>query len=147
LIARLITAVIVFGISMFCGLVIVSAGMLSGRFNTLYPYTAGDVCAPTESLVLETGETTTTGGTVVIDGTAYDGMGYTPNTIYCVSPSGEKRDVTNETYDAFDKLKSRLGWYATFAFFAVTMILILVFERPILRRVDKVIGYKPSIDT
>lgn len=147
MIGRLITAVIVFGISMFCGLVIVSAGMLSGRFNTLYPYTAGDVCTPGESLVLETGETTTTGGTVVIDGNAVDGMGYSQNTIYCVNASGEKRDVTNQTYEAFEKLKSRLGWYATFAFFAVTMILILIFERPFLKRVDKVIGYKPPTGT
>lgn len=143
MIGRLITAAIVFAISMFCGLVIVSAGMLSGRFNTLYPYTAEDVCTPGETLVLETDGTTTAGGTVIIDGNAVDGMGYARNTIYCVNPSGEKRDVTNETYEAFDKLKSRLGWYATFGFFAVTMILILVFERPILKRVDKVIGYKP----
>jgi hypothetical protein len=144
LIARLITAAIVFGVSMFCGLVIVSAGMLSGRFNTLYPYTAGDVCNANEKLILETDATTTAGGTVVIDGNAVDGMGYARNTIYCVNASGEKRDVTNATYEAFDKLKTRIGWYATLAFFIVTMILILVFERPILRRVDRIIGYQPS---
>jgi hypothetical protein len=143
LIARLITAIIVFALSMFCGLVIVATGMLSGRFNSMYPYTAADVCTPGETLVLETAETTTTGGTVVIDGNAVDGMGYSQNTIYCVSASSEKRDVTSETYEAFESLKSRLGWYATLAFFAVTMILILIFERPILKRVDKVIGYKP----
>lgn len=130
---------------MFCGLVIVSAGMLSGRFNTLYPYTAGDVCTQGENLVLEIDATTTTGGTVVIDGNAVDGMGYSQNTIYCVNASGEKRDVTTETYEAFEKLKTRLGWYATLGFFVVTMILILVFERPILKRVDKVIGYKSPI--
>ena len=144
MIARLITAAIVFAISMFCGLVIVSTGMLSGRFNTLYPYTAGDVCNQNEKLALETDDTTTTGGTVVIDGNAVDGMGYARNTIYCVNASGEKRDVTNETYEAFERLKTRLGWYATLGFFAVTMILILLFERPILKRVDKVIGYKPA---
>jgi hypothetical protein len=142
MIARLITAVIVFGLSMFCGLVIVANGVLAGRFNSLYPYTAGDVCTQNEKLVLETNATTTTGGTVVIDGNAVDGMGYSQNTIYCVNTSGEKRDVTNETYEAFEKLKTRLGWWATIGIFVVTMTLILLFERPILRRVDKVIGYK-----
>jgi hypothetical protein len=143
LIGRLIAAIIVFGLSMFCGLVIVVNGVLAGRFNSLYPYTAGDVCTPGEKLALETDATTTTGGTVVIDGNAVDGMGYARNTIYCVNASGEKRDVTNETYEAFEKLKTRIGWWATLGFFAVAMTLILLFERPILRRVDKVIGYKP----
>jgi hypothetical protein len=143
---RLFVAAIVFGISMFCGLVIVVNGVLAGRFNSLYPYTAGDVCTQNEKLVLETDATTTTGGTVVIDGNAVDGMGYSQNTIYCVNASAEKRDVTNETYEAFERLKTRMGWWATFGFFVVTMILILVFERPILKRVDKVIGYKPTDD-
>lgn len=146
MIGRLIIAVIVFGLSMFCGLVIVATGMLSGRFNSMYPYTAADVCTPGETLVLEIGETSTTGGTVVIDGTVHDDMSFTPNTVYCVDAAGGKRDVTSETYDAFEALKTRIGWYATFAFFAVTMILILVFERPILKIVDKVIGYKPPSD-
>jgi hypothetical protein len=143
LIGRLIAAVIVFGISLFCGLVIVVNGVLAGRFNSLYPYTAGDVCTQNEKLVLETDATTTTGGTVVIDGNAVGGMGYSQNMIYCVNAAGEKRDVTNETYEAFEKLKTRLGWWATIGFFVVTMTLILLFERPILRRMDKVIGYKP----
>jgi hypothetical protein len=142
LIARLITAVIVFALSMFCGLVIVATGMLSGRFNSMYSYTAADVCTPGESLVLEIGETSTTGGTVVIDGTVHDDMSFTPNNVYCVEAAGGKRDVTSEAYNAFEALKTRIGWYATFAFFVVTMILILIFERPILKRVDEVIGYK-----
>lgn len=140
---RLFVAVIVFGISMFCGLVIVSAGMLSGRFNTLYPYTAEDVCRTDEKLVLETADTTTTGGTVVIEGTSFEGMGYSQNTIYCVNEITDvHRDVTNETYEAFEKLKTRIGWWSTIGIFVVTMILILVFERPILKRVDRTIGYQ-----
>lgn len=58
------------------------------------------MCTQGETLALEIADTTTTGGgTVVIDGTAFDGMGYLQNTIYCVNEtSGGKRDVTNETY-------------------------------------------------
>lgn len=142
MIARLITALIVFGISMFCGLVIVSSGLLAGRYETLFPYVEKDICAQDERLVLEKA-TSTTGGTVVIDGNLYD-SGFTAKTLFCVNEgSGDKRDVTDEAYSAVENLQKRVGWYVTFGFFAVTMILILVFERPILKRVDKVIGYKP----
>ena len=141
---RLLIAIIVFTVSLFCGLVIVGGGVLSGRFNSMVPYTEKYVCSEGENLVLETADTTTTGGTVVIDGTAFDGVGYSENTFYCVDEtSGEKYDVTNEIYEHVETLKTRIGWFATFAFFVVTMALILVFERPILKRVDKVIGYKP----
>jgi hypothetical protein len=142
MIARLITAVIVFALSMFCGLVIVATGMLSGRFNSMYPYTAADVCTTGETLVLETAETTSV-GTTVIDNTVHTNVAFLENTVYCVDASGGKREVTSEAYNAFEALKTRIGWYATFAFFAVTMILILIFERRILKQVDKVIGYKP----
>lgn len=142
MIGRLLVAVIVFGISMFCGLAIVSSGLLAGRYETLFPYTEKDICAQNEKLVLEK-ETSTTGGTVVIDGNLFD-SGFTANTLFCVNEvSGEKRDVTNEAYVAVENLQKRVGWYATFAFFAVTMTLILILERPILKKVDKVIGYKP----
>lgn len=144
MIARLITAAIVFGVSMFCGLVIVANGLLAGRYNSLYPLAEDIGCAAGEKLILETGDTTTTGGTVVIDGAVFDGVGYSENTFYCVDEtSGEKYDITNEIYEHVETLKTQIGWFATFAFFAVTMVLILVFERPILKRVDKVIGYKP----
>ncbi len=113
----------------------------------MYPYTEKYVCSDGEKLVLETDDTTTTGGTVVIDGTVFDGMGYSQNTIYCVNTSGEKRDVTNETYEEFEKLKTRIGWYATIGIFLVTMTLLLVFEGPILRRLDRVIGYQPPTGT
>ena len=139
---KLVVAVIVFAISMFCGLVIVTNGILAGRFNSMYPYTAQDVCGDDEKLVLET-DTDTSSGTVVIDNILYSDVGFTANTLYCVNANGEKRDVTDETYDAFEKLKTRIGWWSTFGFFLVTMILILVFERPIIRRIDKTIGYKP----
>jgi hypothetical protein len=145
LIARLITAVIVFALSMFCGLVIVANGLLAGRYNSMYPFAEDIGCAAGEKLILETDATTTTGSTVVIDGTAFDGMGYSQNTIYCVDEtSGEKYDVTNEIYEHVETLKTQIGWGTTFAFFAVTMTLILVFERPILKMVDKIIGYKPA---
>jgi hypothetical protein len=137
---RLLIAVIVFAISMFCGLVIVTNGILAGRFNSMYPYMDGDVCNDGENLVLEKG-TNTTGGTVVVDNTVYE-TGFAANTLFCVNASGDKRDVTDETYFTYEKLKLRLGWWSTFGLFLVTMILILVFERPILRRIDKVIGYK-----
>lgn len=139
---KLIVAVVVFVVSMFCGLVIVTNGVLAGRYETLFPYTEKDVCTEGEKLVLEK-ETSTTGGTVVVDNNVYD-TGFTANTLFCVNATGDKRDVTNETYDAVEKLKTRIGWWSTIGFFLVTMILILVFEKPILRRVDKVIGYKPS---
>jgi hypothetical protein len=142
LVARLITAVIVFALSMFCGLVMVSTGLLAGRYETLFPYTEKDICTQDEKLVLEK-ETSTTGGTVVIDGNLYD-SGFTAKTLFCINElSGDGREVTDETYAAVENLQKRIGWYATFAFFVVTMSLILIFERPILKRVDKVIGYKP----
>lgn len=137
---RLIVAVIVFAVSMFCGSVIVTNGILAGRYETLFPYTEKEVCTENEKLVLEK-ETSTTGGTVVIDSTVYD-SGFTANTLFCVNASGEKRDVTIETYAAVENLQKRIGWWSTFGFFLITMILILLFERPILRRIDKVIGYK-----
>lgn len=137
---KLFVAIIVFAVSMFCGSVIVTNGILAGRYETLFPYTERDVCTEGEKLVLEK-ETSTTGGSVVIDNTVYD-TGFTANTLFCVNATGEKRDVTNETYTAVEKLKSRIGWWSTIGFFLVTMILILLFEKPILRRVDKVIGYK-----
>ena len=141
---RLLVAVIVFGISMFCGLVIVTNGVLAGRFNSMYSYTAKDVCGDGEKLVLETDTNTTSGGVIVLDNNVYLDIGFTQNTLYCVNDtSGEKRDVTNETYSAFEKLKSRLGWWATIALFLLTMTLILIFEPAILKRVDKVIGYQP----
>ncbi|HCR71720.1 MAG TPA: hypothetical protein DIW23_09775 [Anaerolineae bacterium] len=138
---KLVIAMIVFAISMFCGLVIVTNGVLAGRYETLFPYTERDVCTEGETLVLEK-ETSTTGGSVVVDNNVYD-TGFTANTLFCVNATGDKRDVTNETYLAVEKLKSRIGWWSTIGFFLVTMILILLFEKPILRRVDKVIGYKP----
>jgi hypothetical protein len=142
---RLLIAIIVFTVAMFCGLVIVGGGVLSGQFNSMYPYTAKAVCAEGENLVLETGETTTTGGTVVIDNTVYNDVGFTENTIYCVNEvSGERREVTVETYEEFERLKTRIGWWATIGIFLVTMTLLLVFERPILRRLDRVIGYQPA---
>jgi hypothetical protein len=139
---RLFVAVVVFAISMFCGLVIVTNGILAGRYETLFPYTEKNVCTENEKLVLEK-ETSTTGGTVGIDGNVYD-SGFTTNTLFCVNGlTGEKRHVTNETYAAVGNLQTRIGWWSTIGLFLVTMILILLFERPILRRVDKIIGYKP----
>lgn len=141
--AKLIIAVIVFAISMFCGSVIVTNGILAGRYETLFPYTEKDVCTENEKLVLEK-ETSTTGGTVVIDNNVYTDTAFTANTLFCVNGlTGEKRDVTNETYAAVENLQKRIGWWSTIGFFLVTMILILLFERPILRRIDKIIGYKP----
>jgi len=140
---RLLVAMIVFGISMFCGLVIVTNGVLAGRFNSMYGYTAGMVCHADEKLVLLV-ETSTTPGTVVIDNTAYSDVGYSANTLFCVNETTrDKRDVTNEVYDAYEKLKVQIGWWATIVFFVVTMILILVFEPAIIKRVDRIIGYKP----
>lgn len=137
---KLFVAIIVFAISMFCGSVIVTNGILAGRYETLFPYTEKDVCTENEKLVLEK-ETSTTGGTVIVDNNVYD-TGFTANILFCVNATGEKRDVTNETYAAVENLQKRIGWWSTIGFFLVTMILILLFERPILRRVDKVIGYK-----
>lgn len=137
---KLFVAIIVFAISMFCGLVIVTNGILAGRYETLFPYTEKDVCTGNEKLVLEK-ETNTTGGTVVVDNNVYD-TGFTANTLFCVNAAGEKRDVTIETYTAVENLQKRLGWWSTIGIFVVTMVLILLFERPILLRIDKVIGYK-----
>lgn len=126
---------------MFCGLVIVTNGILSGKYETLFPYTEKDVCSKDENLVLEK-ETSTTGGTVVIDGNVYD-SGLTANTLFCVNGlTGEKRDVTNEAYAAVDDLQKKIGWWSTLGLFLVTMILILLFERPILKKVDRIIGYQ-----
>lgn len=139
---KFIVAVIVFALSMFCGLVIVANGVLAGRYESLFPYTARNVCNEGEELSLEK-STSTTGGTVVIDGNAYD-TGFTENTLYCVNQvTGDKRDVTNATYDEVMKLQTRIGWWVTFGLFAVIMLPILVFWSAILKRFDRLIGYKP----
>lgn len=139
---KFIVAFVVFGISMFCGLVIVANGVLAGRYETLFPYTAKYVCEEGEELSLEK-STGTTGGTVVIDGNAYD-TGFTENTLYCVDQvTGEKRDVTNQTYDEVIKLQTRIGWWVTIGLFVVIMLPILVFWSAILKRFDRLIGYKP----
>lgn len=139
---KFIVAVIVFALSMFCGLVIVANGVLAGRYESLFPYTARNVCNEGEDLSLEK-STSTTGGTVVIDGNAYD-TGFTENTLYCVNQvTGDKRDVTNATYDEVMKLQTRIGWWVTFGLFAVIMLPILVFWSAILKRFDRLIGYKP----
>ena len=138
---KFIVAVIVFALSMFCGLVIVANGVLAGRYESLFPYTARNVCNEGEELSLEK-STSTTGGTVVIDGSAYD-TGFTENTLYCVNQvTGDKRDVTNATYDEVMKLQTRIGWWVTFGLFAVIMLPILVFWSAILKRFDRLIGYK-----
>jgi hypothetical protein len=81
---------------------------------------------------------------VTIDGYVYTDIGFTENTLYCVNQvTGDKRDVTNETYDEVMKLQSRIGWWATIGFFAVIMLPILVFWSAILKRFDRLIGYKP----
>jgi hypothetical protein len=140
---KFIVALIVFVVSMFCGLVIVANGILAGRYETLFPYTARNVCKEGEELSLEK-STSTTGGTVTIDGYVYTDIGFTENTLYCVNQlTGDKRDVTNETYDEVMKLQSRIGWWATIGFFAVIMLPILVFWSAILKRFDRLIGYKP----
>lgn len=140
---KFIVAVIVFAVSMFCGLVIVANGILAGRYEFLFPYTARNVCNEGEELFLEK-STSTTGGTVTIDGYVYTDIGFTENTLYCVNQvTGDKRDVTNETYDEVMKLQSRIGWWATIGFFAVIMLPILVFWSAILKRFDRLIGYKP----
>lgn len=139
---KFIVAVIVFALSMFCGLVIVANGVLAGRYESLFPYTARNVCNEGEELSLEK-STSTTGGMVVIDGNAYD-TGFTENTLYCVNQvTGDKRDVTNATYDEVMKLQTRIGWWVTFGLFAVIMLPILVFWSAILKRFDRLIGYKP----
>jgi len=140
---KFLVAVIVFGISMFCGLVIVTNGMLAGKFNSMYGYTAGMVCRDDERLVLII-DSSTSPGTVVIDNNVNSDIGYSANTLYCVNgTSRAKRDVTAETYDAFEKLKVQIGWWVTIGIFVVTMILLLVFEPAIIRRMDRIIGYQP----
>ena len=140
---KFIVALVVFAISMFCGLVIVANGVLAGRYETLFPYTAKYVCSASEELSLEK-STSTTGGTAVIDGNVYD-TGFTQNTLYCVDQvTGNKRDVTHETYDEVIKLQTRIGWWVTVGLFVVVMLPILVFWSAILRRFDRLIGYKPS---
>lgn len=140
---KFIIAVIVFLISMFCGLVIVANGVLAGRYETLFPYTEKYVCSDGEELTLEK-STSTTGGTVVIDGTIQD-AGFTENTLYCVDQTtGEKRDVTSKSYDEVIKLQTRIGWWVTFGLFVVTMLPILVFWSGILKRFDRLIGYQPK---
>ena len=139
---KFIVAVIVFAVSMFCGLVIVANGVLAGRYETLFPYTARNVCKEGEELSLEK-STSTTGGMVVIDGNAFD-TGVTENTLFCVNQvTGEKRDVTHETYDEVIKLQTRIGWWVTIGLFVIIMLPILVFWSAILRRFDRLIGYKP----
>ena len=140
---KIIIAVIVFLVSMFCGLVIVANGVLAGRYETLFPYTAKYVCNEGEELSLEK-STSTTGGTVIIDGNVYD-AGFTENTLYCVNlVTEEKRDVTNEAYDEVLKLQTRIGWWVAIGLFVVTMLPILVFWSAILKRFDRLIGYKPT---
>lgn len=127
---------------MFCGLVIVANGVLAGRYETLFPYTARYVCDQGEELSLEK-STNTTGGTVVIDGAAYD-TGFTQNTLYCVNQTtGGQRDVTDKAYDEVLKLQTRIGWWVTIGLFVVVMFPILVFWSAILRRFDRLIGYQP----
>lgn len=140
---KFIIAVIVFAVSMFCGLVIVANGVLAGRYETLFPYTAKYVCREGEELSLEK-STSTTGGTVVIDGYTYD-SGFTENTLYCVNQTtGDKRDVTSETYDEVLKLQTRIGWWVTIGLFVAVMLPILIFWSAILKRFDRLIGYKPQ---
>lgn len=140
---KFIIAVIVFAVSMFCGLVIVANGVLAGRYESLFPYTANSVCSEGEELSLEK-STSTTGGTVVIDGYTYD-SGFTENTLYCVNQTtGDKRDVTSETYDEVLKLQTRIGWWVTIGLFVAVMLPILIFWSVILKRFDRLIGYKPQ---
>lgn len=140
---RLLIAVIVFPLSMFCGLVIVADGMLAGKYETLFPYVADTVCGAGEELTLEQ-ELNTTGGLTYIDGIPYEGLGYTQNTLYCVNAaSGEKREVTNDTYNAVEKLRKQIGWWVTIGLFLVTMLIFLIFQPALLRRFDRIIGYKP----
>ena len=140
---KFIVAVVVFLASMFCGLVIVANGVLAGRYETLFPYTAGVVCDQGEELSLEK-STSTSGGTVVIDGNAYNDAGFTENTLYCVnSVTGDKRDVTTQVYDEVLKLQTRIGWWVTLGLFVVTMLPILVFWSALLKRFDRLIGYQP----
>ena len=140
---KFIVAVVVFLASMFCGLVIVANGVLAGRYETLFPYTAGNVCGQGEELSLEK-STSTSGGTVVIDGNAYNDAGFTENTLYCVnSVTGDKRDVTTQVYDEVLKLQTRIGWWVTLGLFVVTMLPILVFWSALLKRFDRLIGYQP----
>jgi len=61
---------------------IVGDGILAGKYETVFPYTEKDVCNDGEKLDLEK-VTSTTGGTVVIDGNTFD-TGVTANTLYCV---------------------------------------------------------------
>lgn len=139
---RIIIAVVVFLVCLFIGRVIVSNGVLAGRYDTLFPYTEGDVCDRGEDLVLEK-STSTTGGTVLIDGVARD-AGFTEKTLSCVdSSSGERRDVTDQAYEEVENLQARIGWWVTFGLFALVMLPVLVFWRVILRRIDRVIGYQP----
>ena len=138
---RIIIAVVVFAISAFIGLVIVSNGVLAGRYETLFPYTEAKVCNQGEDLVLKKA-TSTTGGTVLIDGVAHD-AGFTEKTLFCVdNASGGRREVTDQAYDEVEKLQTRVGWWVTFGLFAAIMLPILVFWRVILGRIDRVIGYQ-----
>jgi hypothetical protein len=74
-----------------------------------------------------------------------DDTGFTQNTLYCVDQvTGNKRDVTHETYDEVIKLQMRIGWWVTVGLFVVIMLPIFVFWSAILRRFDRLIGYKPS---
>lgn len=140
---KLIVAVFVFLASMFCGLVIIANGVLAGRYETMLPYTAGAVCHQGEELSLEK-STSTSGGTVVVDGYSYD-TGFTENTLYCVNQTtGDKREVTNEAYNEVIKLQKRIGWWATIGIFVIIMLPILVFWSAILKRFDRLIGYKPT---
>ncbi|MBL0345502.1 hypothetical protein [Candidatus Villigracilis affinis] len=95
-------------------------------------------------MVLET-DSTTTPGTMVVDNNVYSDVGFMANTLYCVNvTSGSQRDVTEETYNAFEKLKTRIGWWATLAIFVVTMILFLVFQPALVKKIDRIIGYQPQ---
>lgn len=140
---KILVAVIVFALSMFCGLVIVANGVLAGRYETLFPYTAKAVCNENEELSLEK-STNTTGGTLIIDGQVYTDVGFTENTLYCVNQTtGATRDVTDETYDEVLKLQTRIGWWVTIGLFTVIMLPVLIFWSAILKRFDRIIGYQP----
>lgn len=141
---KFIVAVIVFAVSLFCGLVIVANGVLAGRYETLFPYTEKYVCSEGEKLTLEK-STDTTGGTVIVNENVYTDVGFTENTLYCIDQAtGDRRDVTDETYDEVLKLQTRIGWWAAIGFFVVTMLPILMFWSAILKRFDRLIGYQPK---
>ena len=83
-------------------------------------------------------------GTVVLDNNTTSDLGYSANTLYCLNETSRaKRDVTEGAYAAYEKFKTRMGWWATLGFFLVTMSLFLMLKPRLLRTFDRVIGYKP----